>query len=72
MVVDVPNSAVALAVSDIAKEKNKVFIGSGAGTALLAGGRCAPNTSTGLTTPGRSGIRLHAPCCSRVARAGFL
>src|SRR5213079_1480001 len=33
MIIDVPNSAVALAVADIARDKNKVFIGSGAGTA---------------------------------------
>ncbi len=43
MIVDLPNSAVALAVSDIAREKNKVVIGSGAGTALLTGARCSPN-----------------------------
>ena len=44
MIIDAPNSAVALAVSDIVKEKNKVFIGSGAGTALLTGAKCSPNT----------------------------
>jgi branched-chain amino acid transport system substrate-binding protein len=44
MIIDVPNSAVALAVADIAREKNKVFIGSGAGTALLTGPKCSPNT----------------------------
>ncbi len=44
MVIDVPNSAVALAVADIVREKNKVFIGSGAGTALLTGAKCSPNT----------------------------
>ena len=43
MTIDLPNSAVALAVSDIAKEKNKVVIGSGAGTALLTGAKCSPN-----------------------------
>ncbi len=43
MVADLPNSAVALAVSDIATEKNKVAIGSGAGTALLTGAKCSPN-----------------------------
>jgi branched-chain amino acid transport system substrate-binding protein len=43
MIVDLPNSAVALAVSDIAKDKNKVAIGSGAGTALLTGAKCTPN-----------------------------
>jgi branched-chain amino acid transport system substrate-binding protein len=44
MIIDLPNSAVALAVSDIVKVKNKVFIGSGAGTALLTGAKCSPNT----------------------------
>ena len=44
MIMDVPNSAVALAVADIAREKNKVMIGSGAGTALLTGAKCSPNT----------------------------
>jgi branched-chain amino acid transport system substrate-binding protein len=44
MIVDVPNSAVAFAVADIAREKNKVFIGSGAGSALLTGAKCSPNT----------------------------
>jgi branched-chain amino acid transport system substrate-binding protein len=43
MIVDLPNSAVALAVSDIVREKNKVAIGSGAGTALLTGAKCSPN-----------------------------
>ena len=43
MIIDLPNSAVALAVSDIAREKNKVAIGSGAGTALLTGAKCSPN-----------------------------
>jgi branched-chain amino acid transport system substrate-binding protein len=44
MIIDVPNSAVALAVADIARDKNKVFIGSGAGSALLTGAKCSPNT----------------------------
>jgi branched-chain amino acid transport system substrate-binding protein len=43
MIIDLPNSAVALAVSDIAREKNKVVIGSGAGTSLLTGAKCSPN-----------------------------
>ena len=43
MIIDLPNSAVALAVSDIAREKNKVAIGSGAGTALLTGAKCSTN-----------------------------
>src|SRR3954465_7056508 len=44
MIVDLPNSAVALAVADVSREKNKVMIGSGAGTALLTGAKCTPNT----------------------------
>lgn len=44
MIIDLPNSAVALAVADIVREKNKVMIGSGAGTAALTGAKCSPNT----------------------------
>ncbi len=44
LILDVPNSAVALAVADLCREKNKVFIGSGAGTSELTGARCSPNT----------------------------
>ncbi len=43
-VFDVPNSAIALAVAALAREKNKVFVGSGAGTAELTGSKCSPNT----------------------------
>lgn len=41
---DVPNSSIALAVAGMSAEKNKVFVGSGAGTALLTGEKCTPNT----------------------------
>jgi branched-chain amino acid transport system substrate-binding protein len=41
---DVPNSGVALAVSAITQEKNKVFIDSGAATSDLTGAKCSPNT----------------------------
>jgi branched-chain amino acid transport system substrate-binding protein len=44
VIMDVPNSAIALAVSQFVMERNKVFIGSGAGTADLTGSRCTPNT----------------------------
>ncbi len=43
MIVDLPNSAVAFAVSAIGTDKNKVVIGSGAGSAGLTGERCSPN-----------------------------
>ena len=44
MIVDVPTSSVALAVAQIAKEKNKVYINSGGGTSDLTGVQCSPNT----------------------------
>ncbi len=44
LILDVPNSSVALAVNEVAREKNKVLIGSGAGTSLLTGAKCTLNT----------------------------
>ena len=44
MIVDVPNSGVALAVSQIATTKNKVFIVSGAAASDLTGPKCNANT----------------------------
>ena len=44
VIVDVPNSAVALAVNGIAKEKNKTLLVSGAASADLTGKACTPNT----------------------------
>lgn len=44
MIMDVPNSAVALAVAQLCRDKNKVLIGSGAGSADLTGKACTPNT----------------------------
>src|SRR5918912_3802603 len=44
MIIDVPTSSVALAVSQVTKDKNKVFIGSGPGTSDLTGKACSPNT----------------------------
>jgi branched-chain amino acid transport system substrate-binding protein len=43
-IVDVPNSGVALAVSDVAREKNKVLLVSGAAISDLTGPKCSPNT----------------------------
>ena len=42
MIVDVPNSAVVLAVQQLAKEKNRVLIVSAGGTADLTGKACSP------------------------------
>ena len=44
LIVDVPTSSAALAVAEITREKNKVFINSGAGTTELTGAQCSPNT----------------------------
>ncbi len=43
-VVDVPTSSVALAVANIAREKNKVYINSGGATVDLTGSQCNANT----------------------------
>jgi len=44
VIVDVPTSSVALAVNSICREKNKVYLNSGAATADLTGAQCSPNT----------------------------
>src|SRR6516165_2061053 len=44
VIVDVPTSSVALAVSDIVRDKNKVFLVSGAAASDLTGANCTPNT----------------------------
>ena len=44
MIADLPNSAVAFAVSEVVRQKNKVMIGSGAGSSDLTGAKCSPNT----------------------------
>jgi branched-chain amino acid transport system substrate-binding protein len=44
VIVDVPTSSVALAVNEIVRDKNKVFLVSGAGASDLTGAKCSPNT----------------------------
>jgi len=44
VIVDTPNSGVALAVSQITKDKGKVFLASGPGSSDLTGKACSPNT----------------------------
>ena len=43
VIMDLPNSAVALAVLAIAEEKNKAVIGSGAGSSVMTGPKCSRN-----------------------------
>jgi branched-chain amino acid transport system substrate-binding protein len=44
VIVDVPNSGVALAVNQITKDKGKAFLAVGPGTSDLTGKACTPNT----------------------------
>ncbi|HLZ02175.1 MAG TPA: ABC transporter substrate-binding protein [Bradyrhizobium sp.] len=44
VIADTPNSGVALAVSNLVKEKNAILLNSGAATADLTGKACSPNT----------------------------
>jgi len=44
LIIDTPNSGVALAVSQVANQKNKVFIVSGAAASDLTGPKCNANT----------------------------
>ncbi len=44
VIVDVPNSAVALAVNQLTREKKKAFLVSGAASSDLTGKACSPNT----------------------------
>jgi branched-chain amino acid transport system substrate-binding protein len=44
VIVDSPNSGVSLAVTQVVKEKNGVFLNSGAATSDLTGKACTPNT----------------------------
>ena len=43
-IADTPNSGVALAVSNLVKEKNAILLNSGAASADLTGKACTPNT----------------------------
>jgi branched-chain amino acid transport system substrate-binding protein len=43
MLLDVPTSSVALAVQSVVREKNKVYLNSGAASSDLTGKSCSPN-----------------------------
>jgi len=44
LIVDVPTSSVALAVNNVAREKNRAYINTGAATADFTGSQCTPCT----------------------------
>jgi branched-chain amino acid transport system substrate-binding protein len=43
LLIDVPTSSVGLAVQSVARDKNKVYINTGAATSALTGEQCSPN-----------------------------
>ena len=43
-IIDVPTSSVALAVNEVVREKNRVFLISGAASSDLTGPKCSPNS----------------------------
>jgi len=44
LILDVPTSSVALAVNNVAREKNRAYVNTGAATSDLTGVQCTPNT----------------------------
>ncbi|HEX2256435.1 MAG TPA: ABC transporter substrate-binding protein, partial [Afifellaceae bacterium] len=42
VIVDVPTSSVALAINELTREKDKIFLVSGAAASDLTGGQCSP------------------------------
>jgi branched-chain amino acid transport system substrate-binding protein len=61
MIVDLSNSAVALAVETIAKERNRIAIAGAVGTPDFTGKDCTPPRRRGSTTATRSAPALRAP-----------
>ncbi|MBR0654752.1 ABC transporter substrate-binding protein [Plastoroseomonas arctica] len=64
-IIDVPTSSVALAVAGVAREKNKIFLNSGAATSDLTGAQCSPNTihwtyDTWMLAKGTGGAMVRA------------
>jgi branched-chain amino acid transport system substrate-binding protein len=65
VIMDVPTSSVALAVAGIAREKNKVYLNSGAASSDLTGSQCSPNTvhwtyDTWMLAKGTGGAMVRA------------
>jgi branched-chain amino acid transport system substrate-binding protein len=69
MIADLPNSAIALAVNEVVRDHNRVMLASGAGTALLTGGKCSPNTIHWTYDTWAYGHVLRARWRNRVSRA---
>jgi len=71
MVIDVPNSAVALAVSDLSRDKNRMFIGSGAAADALTGVKCTPNTIHWTYDTWEAGHALGSAVVARGGKSWF-
>ena len=71
MIVDLPNSAVALAVSDIVREKTKSPSAPVPAQQHSLAPSARPISCTGPTTPGLSAMAPLAVCSHRVAKPGF-
>ena len=71
MIVDVPNSAIAFGVVQAAQDKNRVFIGSGAGSAALTGPKCSPNSIHWTYDTWQIGNTLGQPVVERGGKSWF-
>jgi hypothetical protein len=60
-IADVPTSSVALAVNEIIRDKDEVFLAVGPATPILPARPVRPTPYTGSTTLGRCGARSHQP-----------
>jgi len=49
VIADVPTSSLPLAVNNVVRDKNAIFLNSGAGTSDLTNRQCTPTRSTGPT-----------------------
>ena len=71
VIMDLPNSAVALAVVAVAQEKNKAVIGSGAGSSVMTGAADSPSTSTKSGSRTRTALRTASTGPMTPTRSGL-
>ena len=71
VIMDLPNSAVALAVLAVAQEKNKAAIGSGAGSSVMTGPKCSRNFVHWTYDTYSSGVGLGKAVTERGGKSWF-
>ncbi len=71
VIMDLPNSAVALAVLAVAQEKNKEVIGSGAGSSVMTGPKCSRNFVHWTYDTYSSGVGLGKAVTERGGKSWF-